>query len=215
MARDDCADCQVSVSAGRSAWTAEGLRRAALDALGPAADERALDALRRCAISLAPSVARWDASQGTVEAHRVTLSADAGTLGLLRSAPALIDALCAALAAVIATRPGEALLELSLRWAPGVCAATAGYRDAPPVATTLTEALEQYLDALGEGHLARMLQGAVVEAAEEQQEPVLLLAVDRETWEWLRAEGRATATLTRAAQDLLGSERARVRRGPR
>jgi hypothetical protein len=160
-------------------------------------------------------VARWEGSEGTVEAHRVTLSVDAGTLGLLRAAPALIDALCAALAAAIARRPGEALLELSLRWAPGVCAATAAYRDAPPAPTTLTEALQQYLDALGEERVARMLKGAVAEATTERETPELVLGVDRETWESLHVQGHAYATLTRAAQDLLGNERARLRRGPR
>jgi hypothetical protein len=98
-----------------SQWTSESLRRAALAALGPVADEVARDALGRGEIEIAPGVARWEASAGRVEGHRVTLRLDADRLQRIHQQPAIYDAICAAFAAAVATYPGESLFELELR----------------------------------------------------------------------------------------------------
>ena len=91
----------------------------------------------------------------------MTLGLDARTLGALRAAPALTDALCAAVAAAFALRPGETLHDLHLRWSPGR-AASAGtvtlLLAAPQV--PLEEALVDYLAGAGEDALARSLLGA-------------------------------------------------------
>jgi hypothetical protein len=98
-----------------SHWTGESLRRAALAALGPVADELARDALARGEIDIEPGVAHWEASSGPVEGHRVTLGLDDDHLERIRRRPSIYDAICAAFAAAVATRPGESLFELELR----------------------------------------------------------------------------------------------------
>jgi hypothetical protein len=97
-----------------SQWTSESLRRAALDALGPHGDELARDALVHGAIDVTPGVARWEASSGHIEGHRVTLELDTERLARVRREPAVYDAVCAALAAAVAMRPGESLFELAV-----------------------------------------------------------------------------------------------------
>ena len=67
------------------------------------------------AIEVTPCVIRWEASAGRVEGHRVALALDDVRLAQLRRDPAAYDALCAAFAAAIATRPGESLFELALQ----------------------------------------------------------------------------------------------------
>ena len=192
----------------RDAWSSEGLRRAALEALGALADERAVDALVHGDFAVTPAAARWDASAGPVEAHRVTLALDARRLGTLRAAPGVVDALCAAVAAAVATRAGQSLLELALRWAPGARAATMGYRDAPPPPVTLREGLVEYLDALGERSLASAAAGAHLDAEDPSE---VLLLVDRATFDALRSDAHAHTVLTRALRDLLGRPDVRVR----
>jgi hypothetical protein len=102
-----------------SQWTSESLRRAALAALGPVADALARDALGRGEIEIAAGVVQWEASSGRVEGHRVTLRLEGDRLERIRQRPAVYDALCAAFAAAVATRPGESLFELELRPAAG------------------------------------------------------------------------------------------------
>jgi hypothetical protein len=96
-------------------WTGESLRRAALDALGRHGADLARDALVHGAIDVTPGVTRWEASTGRVDGHRVTLVLDAARLDRIHREPAAADALCAALAAAVATRPGESLFELTFR----------------------------------------------------------------------------------------------------
>ena len=96
-------------------WTGASLRRAALEALGPVGDAVARDAVTRGEIEIAPGVARWEASAGRVEGHRITLCVDDVCLDRIRHQPAVYDAICAAFAAAVATRPGESLFELKLR----------------------------------------------------------------------------------------------------
>ena len=97
-----------------SGWTGDTLRRAALAALGPLGDARARDALLHGALILRPGVARWQGSQGPVEGLGVTLRLD-GALYERAVALAVEDALRAALAAAVATLPGESLFELTIQ----------------------------------------------------------------------------------------------------
>ena len=192
-----------------TAWSAEELRRAALAILGEHADERARDALGHASVTVVEA-AGWDGSAGPVQAHRVTLGLDARTLGGLRAAPALADALCAAVASAIATRPGETLLDLHLRWALGTRSSSAGYRDAPPpaVEASLHDALLDYLEGGGEHLIARSLAGATIDESVPGLISIRLAPIAREG---LRGQARAAATITAALRDLLANEKGRVR----
>ena len=190
-------------------WSGEELRRAALVALGEHADERAREALTHASITVVGATG-WDGSAGPVQAHRVPLGLDARTLGGLRAAPALADALCAAVASAVARRPGQTLLDLHLRWAPGTRSSSAGYRDAPPAAdeASLHEALVGYLEGGGEHLLAAHLAGAVLDQPVAAPISIRLAAPGRTG---LRDPARALATITAAVRDLLGDEKTRVR----
>ncbi len=184
-----------------SGWTPEDLRRAAIEGLDAHADVRVRDALSHGTLSMTPGVTRWESSHGPVEGHHVILALDAGRLGALRAAPAVIDALCAAVSATVASRPGEALTDLVLRWEPQVHAEHGGYRDEPPAAasTPLGEALVAYLRGLGEDTLAERVADATV----GQRGP-------SEVRVQLDAGAEEGATLVAAVRDLLGQPRARV-----
>ncbi len=189
-------------------WSGGELRRLALDALGEHADERARDAHVHARVTVAEATTHWEGSAGPVEARHVTIALDARRLGELRGAPALTDALCSAIATAIATRPGEALLDVALRWEPGAHATGSGYRSSPPgTEPTLRDALEQYLEGAGEPVLARAV-GADEHAAGGRE---VVVRVQRPL-----AGARSRAILTRAVRDLLGDPgaRARVRAGP-
>jgi len=192
-----------------TAWSGEELRRAALAALGEHADERARDALAHASIVVVEA-AGWDGSAGPVHTHRVTLGLAAHTLGGLRAAPALADALCAAAAAAVATRPGETLMDLHLRWTPGTRPSSAGYRDAPPAAeeASLHDGLVGYLEGGGEHVLAGYLTGAALDESVPSQISIRIAPSARDAF---RRHARAVATLTAAVRDLLADARARVR----
>jgi hypothetical protein len=184
-------------------WSGGELRRLAVDALGEHADERARDALAHATVTIAETTARWEGSAGPVEARHVTLALDARRLGELRGTPALTDALCTAIAAAIATRPREALLDVVLRWERGARGTASGYRGSPPgPEPTLRDALAEYLEGSGEPEL-----GKAIDAAEET-------AGSREVvvrGQGALADARSRAILTRAVRDLLGDATARVR----
>ena len=150
------------MSGATPALSAEGLRQAALDALGPYADARARAALQDAHVRVDAAVTAWESSGGRVQGHRVTLAVDAATLARLRVVPALEDALHAALAAAVSAQPGHALAALALVWArEGPRATQDGYRDRPPAPPqTLEEALASYLDARGEAEVARLVVDA-------------------------------------------------------
>jgi hypothetical protein len=184
-------------------WSGAELRRRALDVLGDHADERAREALAHAAVTVAETTAHWEGSAGPVEARRVTLALDARRLGELRGAPALTDALCSAIATVIATRPHEALLDVVLRWEPAASATASGYRSSPArPEPTLRDALEEYLEGSGEPALAK-----AIDAAEERAGRQEVVVRVRHAF----GDGRSRAILTRAVRDLLGDGTARVR----
>lgn len=184
-----------------SAWTPEELRRAAIEGLDAHADVRVRDALGHGTLSMTPGVTRWESSHGSVEGHHVILAVDAGRLGALRAAPAVIDALCAAVSATIASRRGEALTDFALRWEPAVHAEHGAYRDEPPagMTTSLGDALVAYLRGLGEEALAERVAGAIVEQRGSDEARVRLDA----------AANEVTIVAT-AVRDLLDRPRARV-----
>jgi hypothetical protein len=190
-------------------WGTEELRDAALRGLGEHADGRARDALARGELAIAPGVVRWDASAGPVDAHDVVLAVDAATLGALRAVPHLADALVAALAAAVAIRPGEALRDLSFRWAPPAATPT-GYRDVPPPphADVLRDALADYLAARGDAALATAARLFVVDDTDPE---VLTLVASPASRSSLLRDAASIDALTRAARDLLGDARRRVR----
>jgi hypothetical protein len=211
--------------------TPEQLRRSALEALGPHADERARDVLRRATIVIAHSVRRWVASGGDVEAHRITLAVDAGTLGRVRAVPAIADALCGAIAAAIACRPRETLLELVFRWAPhadvdkhedrdlrsrsGPLSSSMRdpYRGAPPASTetALGDALVAYLEESGHTAIAAILARSGADGANGS--PVVL-RVSADAYDELCGMRGAIEAIVRALRDLAGDEKAKVRLNP-
>jgi hypothetical protein len=184
-----------------SGWTPEELRRATIEGLDAHADVRVRDALAHATLSLTPAVVRWESSHGEVEGHHVILAVDAGRLGALRAAPGVVDALCAAVSATIASRRGETLTDFALRWEPQVHAAHGAYRDEPPdeASTSLGEALVAYLQGLGEETLADRVGGAIVEQRGPEEARVILDAGANEV-----------AIVVTAVRDLLGRPRARV-----
>ena len=191
-----------------SDWTPEELRRVALEALSEYSDPRARDALEQGDVAIDPGVAGWEGSEGRVEAHRVTLSLDAGRLGRVRASHATVDALHAALAKAVAQRKGEALQSLELRWARRVEHAVArGYRDGPPEGEgTFGEALAAYLEGAGEDALARIVARGQVATAPARVRIVL----SPETRVELRAHEHGIATLTAAVRDLLAPQETSV-----
>jgi hypothetical protein len=194
-----------------SVLSPEQLRRGALDALGPYADERARSALQEAVIRVDHAVTSWQSSHGPVEGHRVVLAVHAATLARLRSTPSLIDALHAALATAVARRSGEALVSLDIGWArDGTLAMEHGYRDPPPEPPqTFPQALASYLEELGDAPLARMVEGAQI----SREGALVTLVVEPELLRTFRSRGAAAAAaLTSAVRELAGDAATRVLR---
>ena len=80
----------------------ETLRLRALDALGPLGDALAREALEAGTVRVEHAVAIWEASHGTVQAHRVVLEVPAELHARAAASPAAEDALSAAFAAALA-----------------------------------------------------------------------------------------------------------------
>lgn len=114
------------------------------------------------------------------------------------------------MAAAVATRPGETLLDLHLRWTPGTRPSSAGYRDAPPAAeeAALHDALVGYLEGGGEHVLAGYLTDSVIDESVPSQVSIRIAPSARDA---LRGHARGIATLTAAVRDLLADARTRVR----
>jgi hypothetical protein len=190
----------------------EELRRAALDALGEHADERARDVLRRASIAI-DSAFRWASALGWDKRRngvRVTLAVDAATLGMLRAAPAVADALNVAVAGAVATEREAKLVDFAARWLPAAPPSAAAYRDAPPEApeTAFREALLAYLGGAGDHALAAALANAEVDASDPTD---VTVRSPRPEHDALRADAYAVARLTSAVRDLLGRPDAHVR----
>jgi hypothetical protein len=176
----------------------EELRRAALDSLGDHGDERARDVLLHARMVVSASREAW---------YRVTLGVDAGTLGMIHAAPAVKDALAAAVAAALGARR-EVLEDLELRWDTAPRPRPVGYRDAPPgEGETLGEAIVAWLDASGEHALARAMTRATASRVAQHDVVVNLDASARA----LVDGPHALATITSAVRDLFGDAGTHVR----
>jgi hypothetical protein len=194
----------------------EELRRAALEALGEHGDERAREVLRRATLVVggerasAPLWRRSVPRPAPWEGSSVTLAVDAGTLGMLRTTPAVVDALNVAFAAAIALEPGRRLVDFALRWSTGRPVTPTAYRDAPPTAAeaTLRGSLLDYLDGAGDRTLAASLTACEI-AVENASEVFVTLPKGED--DTLRADAYAMARLTAAVRDLLGRGDAHVR----
>jgi hypothetical protein len=135
----------------------ERVRRDALATLGPHGDARAREALARGRVEIESDVTRWEGTAGRVHGHRLTLGLDGALLAQARGAPAVHDALHAALAASVAQHGNEALVDLRLRWDARVGGGDHPYRGANGDAgerATLAEGLAAYL-AAGDAALGR------------------------------------------------------------
>ena len=194
-----------------SGGSAEELRREALEALGDHADERAREVAR------ARDASRWRRVCTVGLVARASSKRTGSRWGSTRERWAdcacsrrSSDALCAAVASAIATRPGATLLDLELRWAAGARPSSAGYRDAPPPEqdASLRHALVDYLAGGGHASLAGLLAGAVLD---EPPLGPLSIRLAPSAHEGLLADPRAVAIITAAVRDFLGDARTRVR----
>lgn len=91
----------------------EEIRLRALELLN---DERARLALEKAVIRLHPEALRWEASDGDVRAHRISLGLDGASLGDLDEHPSSLDALESALARAVARSRGHSLAALDTWW---------------------------------------------------------------------------------------------------
>jgi hypothetical protein len=195
------------------------LRDAALEALGVHGDERARELLRHGLLAIEHDAGGWQASTGPVRAHRVTLGLDARALALLEHTPGVRDALGAALAAAIARRPGEALLDLREYWGLEEPARVVDYRGpVPPArvaredADTVVHALGVYLQAAGERTAAALIEQARLELASGRSGYDVTLVLPRTAYRALGSDPHARAVLDEALRTLLqGPSRAPVR----
>jgi hypothetical protein len=190
--------------------TPEQLRQAALDALGELADERARDILRRASLQIASS-RRFGYYTPVFDAFRVTLGVDASTLGLLTAAPALVDAVNAALAVAVATGHDQKLVDLAFRWSPAARPHPTAYRDAAPEdqETTLHEGLVAYLEAAGDLALATTMASGKV--SPDPRDPAIDVHLPRAEHDVLRSDGYAVRRLESATRDLFSRTDMRVR----
>jgi hypothetical protein len=128
------------------------LREKALDALGAHADPRAGVLLSHATLSIDEAVRRWTSSGGEVRAHRVRCLVDARSLGVVRAAPAVEDALRAAFASVLSEHAGESLAELEIAWDGALAARMESYRGAARIdgRAHIAEALVEYFEGAGD-----------------------------------------------------------------
>jgi hypothetical protein len=94
----------------------EALRRRALDELGPLGDALARTALEVGRLEMELGVATWEASHGTVRAHRGVLVLPNDLHARVTAAPGSVDAITRAVAAAVAGGdPLASLYDLVLR----------------------------------------------------------------------------------------------------
>jgi hypothetical protein len=92
----------------------DGLRRIALEVLGPVGQPLAREALEVGALEVHPHVLTWQGSLGVVSGHLVVLWLDPDLCESVRAVPSATDALTAAVAAAVARVSGNALAELKI-----------------------------------------------------------------------------------------------------
>jgi hypothetical protein len=108
----------------------EGLRRLAIERLGPHAPELAREALERGTIEVEHDVLAWEGSMGTIRAHRASLWLEHELCASVRATPSVVDALTAAVASAVANVVGHSLAELEIgtRAAAGTTTRRSPYR---------------------------------------------------------------------------------------
>ncbi len=92
----------------------EGLRRLAIERLGPHAPELAREALEHGTVEVEHDVLSWEGTLGTVHGHRVWLWLEPDVCASVRGMPSVVDALTAAVASAVASVIGHSLAELEL-----------------------------------------------------------------------------------------------------
>ena len=112
-------------------WTAKSLQLAALDALGDCADPRAREILGRCELQVEADASGWQASTGRMRGHRIALLLDAEHFDEVQRSPALVDAVCAAVAVAVSAAPGHALSDFVLRGSNAEIQRGSPYRSLP------------------------------------------------------------------------------------
>jgi hypothetical protein len=146
---------------------AERVRRAALDALEPFGDARALHILDTAAIELEDAGPGWEGTGGALSAWRVILLTDGASLARFQRIPAVADALVAALAGAVAALPGHALVDVCAYWGERPPRAAA-YRTTETRAASADDALQireaavAYLRESGDDAAAAQLSSAGV-----------------------------------------------------
>ena len=141
------------------------LRTLGLEALGPYADPRARTLLEGADVEVDEAVRAWTSSTGAVRAHRVRVCVDARSLGAVRAAPAIEDALQRAFAKAFTAWPHDTLDALVIEWNGALTARVEGYRGSTPIdgRANLDMAVAEYLEGAGEP--AEGASGAVVRDA--------------------------------------------------
>lgn len=152
-----------------TAIRATALRTAVLAKLGGHEDPRTAKVLREGAIVVERHVSSWEASSGTVIAHRVRIGVPAALLGALRGHPHLEDEVTRIIGVAVSDQPGESASDVLFHFDPalGVGVSTP-YRGALPGAGArsepgIAELAAEYLVAFGEPGAAAMASRARIE----------------------------------------------------
>ena len=95
---------------------AEAVRVAALTGLEHGDDPRLRPLLTLARVGLTRAVRRWEGSDGTVSAHRVTLALDAETLARVHRDPFLRDGAERAVARALARWPRDVVDDVTFEW---------------------------------------------------------------------------------------------------
>ncbi len=177
------------------------LRALALDALGPHDPPHATELVAGADVVLEPTGRDWTASTGPMHGRQVRLRLDARSLGTVRAAPAVADALHAAFAHALGTVPGETLAALALEWNGLNDGSADPYRGTSPREgrIDLAEALAQYLEGAGDGAAAELVRGA--EVTEEAADSVTLTSART-------PDARGRGVVQDAVRALLGAQTA-------
>lgn len=129
---------------------AESVRLAALVALDPGDDPRLRELLSRARLDLDRAVRRWEGSDGTVSAHKVTLALDAATLARVHNDPFLRDGAERAVARAMARWPRDVVDDVAFAWNGVVAWREDPYRGAIAEPGGLAAALRAWMLAEGD-----------------------------------------------------------------
>lgn len=147
----------------------EELGRRALERAESMRNRRATEVLRRAVLLVRErSGAAWESSEGHVVAVDVRALLDGTAMGLVRSFPAVHDAVVEAISAAAPEVLGASVVELTFEWGLRERGGDEGYRDHAPAradrrsATDVQRALAAFLAASGDDATARDVERARV-----------------------------------------------------